>query len=171
MGAMIRKLEATIEPISAEHIEGFHAAFDTVARERRFLTFLAAPPLEDTRRFVLSSLAKGNPHFIALVDGKVIGWCDIIRHGFPSHAHRGSLGMGLLPDHRGCGIGTRLIEAALQTAWESDFTRIELSVHADNGSATALYERSGFVREGLVRDAFQVDGVYRDAISMAIIRR
>lgn len=171
MGAMTHKSEANIEPISAEHIEGFHAAFDAVARERRFLTFLEAPPLADTRHFVLSSVARGNPHFIALASRKVIGWCDIVRHGFPSHAHRGSLGMGLLSEYRGAGVGARLIEAALQKAWESDFTRVELSVHADNSSALALYERFSFVREGVVRDAFQVDGVYRDAVSMAIIRR
>jgi RimJ/RimL family protein N-acetyltransferase len=44
-------------------------------------------------------------------------------------------------------------------------------VHADNARAISLYERVGFVREGIVRDAVCVDGEYRDAITMALIRR
>jgi RimJ/RimL family protein N-acetyltransferase len=44
-------------------------------------------------------------------------------------------------------------------------------VHADNARAIALYERIGFVREGVARDAVFVDGQYRDAISMARVDR
>ncbi len=38
----------TIEPIREAHIEGFHQALDTVSRERRYLAFLEAPPLDST---------------------------------------------------------------------------------------------------------------------------
>lgn len=158
-----------IQPMLAHHIEGFHRAFDAVARERRFLTFLEAPSLEDTRAFVLASLAKRNPHVVAVAGETVVGWCDIQRHGFPAHAHRGSLGMGLTVPYRGRGLGQRLIEAALERAWETGLTRVELSVHADNTSAVALYRTAGFVEEGLVRNAFLADGVYRDALMMALI--
>ncbi|WP_325058577.1 GNAT family N-acetyltransferase [Rhizobium mongolense] len=48
-----------------------------------------------------------HPQFVAVKDGEVVGWCDIRRHFFPSHAHRGSLGMGIIPAHRGLGLGLR----------------------------------------------------------------
>lgn len=70
------------------------------------------------------------------------------------HAHRGSVGMGLIPEFRGRGLGLRLIDAALQQAWEWGLSRVELSVHADNTAAITLYEKVGFKREGLIRDAF-----------------
>jgi hypothetical protein len=35
--------------IAEEHIPGFRDALDVVAREKKFLAFLEAPPLEDTR--------------------------------------------------------------------------------------------------------------------------
>lgn len=159
-----------IQPMSAHHVDSFHRAFDAVARERRFLTFLEAPSLEDTRAFVAASLSKGNPHVVAVAAETVVGWCDIQRHSFPAHAHRGSLGMGLTAPYRGKGLGQQLVAAALKRAWEIGLTRIELSVHADNTSAVALYRKMGFAEEGLVRCAFLADDIYRDAIMMAIIQ-
>jgi hypothetical protein len=37
--------------------------------------------------------------------------------------------------------------------------------------STPYYDKAGFVREGVVRDAVLIDGEYRDAIAMALIRR
>lgn len=158
-----------ILPIASEHIEGFHKALDTVAREREYLTLLEAFPLEETRDFVLGMIAKGNPQFVALTGSDVVGWCDISRHTFPSHAHAGHLGMGIMPSYRGQGLGRRLIEATLQAARDAGIERVELSVHADNSRAIALYEKVGFVREGLARRSVRIDGRYKDAIHMAII--
>jgi RimJ/RimL family protein N-acetyltransferase len=47
--------------------------------------------------------------------------------------------------------------------------RIELDVYAFNPRAQAVYERAGFVREGVRRDALRWDGEYTDAITMAIL--
>jgi len=166
---MIASADILIQPIASEHIEGFHKALDTVARERKYLTLLEAFPLEETRAFVLGMIVKGNPQFVALAGSDVVGWCDISRHTFPSHAHAGHLGMGIIPSYRGQGLGRRLIEATLQAASDTGIERVELSVHADNSRAIALYEKVGFVREGLACRAVRIDGHYKDAIHMAII--
>jgi RimJ/RimL family protein N-acetyltransferase len=163
--------DATVAPIAPEHVEGFHRAVDTVARERKFLTLLEALPLPETRDFVLNNIKGGNPQFVALARGEVVGCCDIRRHFFSSHAHRGTLGMGIIPAYRGRGLGVRLLNATLKAAFGAGFVRVELDVHADNARAIALYDRVGFVREGTIRDAFFADGEYRDAITMALIRR
>ena len=75
------------------------------------------------------------------------------------------------PSYRGHGIGLRLIQATLAQAQVAGFVRVELDVHADNARAITLYEKVGFVREGVARDAVFVDGEYRDAINMAIVDR
>jgi RimJ/RimL family protein N-acetyltransferase len=157
-----------IRPITAGDIEGFHHAVDVVARERKYLAFLEAPPLASAREFVLENIAKGNPQFVMIADGGVVGWCDIVRQTRPIHAHTGVLGMGLLPAHRGRGHGWKLIEATLHAAKLAGFRRIELTVHADNLRAVALYERVGFVREGIKRRATCIDGRFGDTIMMAI---
>ena len=160
-----------IEPMRLDHVEGYRRALDVVARERKYLTMLEAQSEPDTLQFVKSNLENGNPMLVALAGREVVGWCDVRREFFPSRAHRGTLGMGLLPEWRGRGLGQRLLEATLGQARRSGFKRIELDVHADNQRAIALYEKAGFVREGLLRNASLIDGVFRDAILMAIVER
>lgn len=160
-----------IAPIRLEHVDGYRRALDSVARERRHLALLEAPSEAECRRFVEHNLVNANPMMIALAGEDVIGWCDIRRHAFPSRAHRGTLGMGLVSEWRGRGVGSALIDATLSEALRLGFQRIELDVNADNSRARALYEKAGFVREGVARDASLIDGVYRDAIVMAIVKR
>lgn len=161
--------DISILPIASEHIEGFHKALDTVARERSYLRMFEAFPLEEIRAFVLGMIKDGKPQFVAVAGGDVVGWCDIRRHPFPSDAHAGTLGMGIIPPYRGQGLGRRLIEATLLAARNVGIERVELSVHADNERAIALYEKVGFVREGLARRSVRIDGRYKDTIHMAII--
>lgn len=116
-----------------------------------------------------ASLANGNPHFVALADAEVVGWCDIRRQSFPSAAHRGALGMGVVSSYRGQGLGIRLLMAAVAKAREAGLARIEFEVRADNARAIALYDKFGFVREGFARRAVCVDGEYFDAVDMAMI--
>lgn len=84
-----------IVPISHEHIESFHRTLDFVARERRYLAFLEAPPLDEVGAYVLNNIAKGYPHWVVLSEGEVVGWCDIVPKSRPVHAHVGVLGMAL----------------------------------------------------------------------------
>jgi RimJ/RimL family protein N-acetyltransferase len=160
-----------IAPIVPEHIESYRRALDIVARERRYLTLYEAFPLPETRAFALGLMEKGDPMFVALANGEVVGWCDIQRHPFSAHSHRGTLGMGLIPDYRGRGVGARLMDQTVSQAFAAGFVRIELNVRADNLRAVRLYEKAGFVREGVLRDAVFVDGEFHDAIAMALIDR
>jgi ribosomal protein S18 acetylase RimI-like enzyme len=73
--------------------------------------------------------------------------------------HVATLGMSVRADARGQGVGSALLEAALEWAAEHAFTRIELYVYARNARAIALYEKHGFVHEGrrkhFIRDGEQ----------------
>lgn len=160
-----------IVPIERRHIAGFRDVLDGVTRERRYLAFLEAPPLAEVRRFVLNGLRNGAPAFVAMDDGRVVGWCDVIRKLRPTTAHSGVLGMGVAASHRGRAVGSRLIAATLETALARGFTRIELTVRTDNVAAIALYRRCSFENEGLLRRYLLVDGVYYDALQMARLAR
>jgi ribosomal protein S18 acetylase RimI-like enzyme len=158
-----------IVPITEEHIESFHQTLDFVARERRYLAFLEAPPIDSTRAFILNHIRQRYPQFVAISAGEVVGWCDVTPKSRPIYAHCGVLGMGLLPRFRKQGIGTRLILRTLHAARARGLSRVELSVREDNASAIALYEKVGFVTEGLQRNGVLVDGVYENVVEMAIL--
>jgi ribosomal protein S18 acetylase RimI-like enzyme len=158
-----------IVPIAQDHIEGFHRALDFVARERRYLSFLEAPPLEQVGAFVLDNISHGYPQLVAVSAGQVIGWCDVVPKPRPIYAHAGVLGMGLLPEFRGQGLGGRLIQQTLAAARAFGLNRVELSVRENNAGAIALYKRVGFEIEGLQRNATRVEGVYENVVLMATL--
>jgi ribosomal protein S18 acetylase RimI-like enzyme len=158
-----------VVPMSEEYIDGFRAVLDSVARERRYLTFLEAPPLEEARRFVRRNIREGYVQYVALVEDKVVGWCDALPIDRPTRAHTGVLGIGVLAEFRARGIGTALIRETLKKARASGLTRIELSVREGNASVIGLYERFGFVHEGVQRKAIRMDGKYENLICMGLL--
>ncbi|HEU4924444.1 MAG TPA: GNAT family N-acetyltransferase [Burkholderiales bacterium] len=158
-----------VVPIAEEHIEGFWAALDSVARERRYLNFLEAPPFEECRKFVAQNIRRGHPQHVALAAERVVGWCDVLPIDRPIRAHTGVLGLAVLAALRGRGIGTALLHATLERARAVGLTRIELSLRENNKRVVGLYERFGFVHEGIQRNAIRVDGAYESLICMGLI--
>jgi len=159
--------EPEICPMTPAHIESFHRTLDMVARERRYLAFLQAPPLESTRAFVLALIKRGCPQYVAVAAGEVVGWCDVTPKDQPIYAHTGVLGIGLLPPYRGRGIGTKLMTTALAAAQAAGLHRVELTVRGTNRAAIVLYRKMGFEVEGCFRDAVEIDGVYENVLAMA----
>jgi putative acetyltransferase len=109
-------------------------------------------------------------HLGAVIDGKLIGVSFLGRQE-NRRAHVGTVGMGVHDAWQGRGAGSALMAAMLDVAdrWLG-LRRIELTVYADNARAIGLYERYGFVREGLHRDFAYRDGAFVDALAMARLR-
>jgi len=156
-----------VVPMRRELLDGYHSALDVVARERRWLAMVEAPPIERVATFVDEMLAKGWPQLVALDGSSVVGWCDVIPMRLEGFRHSGGLGMGLLAAHRGRGLGGRLLDATLRASRDIGIARVHLEVYADNLAAIRLYERHGFEREGLKRRARILDGREDDLVLMA----
>jgi ribosomal protein S18 acetylase RimI-like enzyme len=77
-------------------------------------------------------------------------------------AHVGCLvGMYVLPEHRGQGLGAALLDAALTHARSlGDIRYVYLGVTEGNAGAAALYRTRGFVTYGLEPDYLQINGAY-----------
>ncbi|MBD3206832.1 GNAT family N-acetyltransferase [Candidatus Bathyarchaeota archaeon] len=162
-------IDARIVPISEEYIEGFHNCLETVAGERKYLGYVKAPSLEQTRETVLSSIQRNIPQYIALLNDEVIGWCEVLPNKGEGFTHSGKIDtMGVLPNYRGQGIGKKLIDATLSAAEKFSIERVELLVYASNFAAINFYEKIGFVCEGKKRKARKLDGEYDDIHIMAI---
>jgi len=160
-----------IVPIAEQHIPSFRATVDVVARERKYLAFLEAPPIEEVTRFVLGNIERGYPQFVVLSRRMIAGWCDVIPNRTRViYSHGGTLGIGLLPDFRGRGIGHRLMQQTIDAAFAFGLTRVELTVREGNANAIALYKSLGFETEGLHRNAVCIEGKYENLYSMALLR-
>ena len=80
------------------------------------------------------------------------------------------MGIGLLPDFRGRGIGRRLMQQTIEAAFAFGLTRVELTVREGNANAIALYKSLGFETEGLHRNAVCIGGQYENLYSMALLK-
>lgn len=70
----------------------------------------------------------------------------------------------------GKGYGTEAIQMILAHGFDTlKLHRIALDVYAFNPRAIHVYEKVGFQREGVLRDALYYDGQFHDAIMMSIL--
>lgn len=166
----VQAMTTRITSLTEAHFTELYAVLDAVAREKRFLALTQAPPLAEAHAFFRECIDEDRPHFVALLDDAVVGWCDVLPAFGQARAHIGTLGIGLLPSARHRGLGRQLMVAAIDKAWCQGQTRIELTVRVDNSNARRLYERLGFRHEGLQRQAFRVDGQFIDCQAMALLR-
>jgi ribosomal protein S18 acetylase RimI-like enzyme len=158
-----------IRAIRKEDASELRKVLDAVARERRYLGRLEAPPEDKFCAFVESIVESGHTQHVAEEDGRIVGWCDVLPGTVSAGtAHIGHLGMGVLKNFRGGGIGRRLAEATIKKARALGLEKIELSVYSSNDAAIALYRNLGFREEGRKVRGRLVDGIYDDVLLLAL---
>lgn len=108
----------------------------------------------------------GSLVLLAFVNDELIG--EITLSAQPRRfSHTAELGICVVQDWCGRGIGTRLMEAALSWARQSDRLRsIFLSVNRENQGAIRLYERFGFVQYGFYEANSFYNDSYHDTVLM-----
>jgi RimJ/RimL family protein N-acetyltransferase len=123
----------------------------------------------DERRF-LKALRR-YPHAAVFVaereDGTLVGRLSVGRDPHPASAHVADVGLMVAFDARRQGVGTALLQAAVEWAREAGICKLELHVFPWNEAAIALYETFGFEREGFRKGHYRRGGEFVDAILMA----
>lgn len=123
--------------------------------------------------YLRTQLKKQDQVFLSIVEkasGRHIGSTGL--HGInPVHRH---CTFGLLIGDRtawGKGYGTETTRLMVDYAFRKlNLNRVELHVFSYNTRAIAVYEKAGFVREGVLRQYQYHDGAYHDDIVMSVIR-
>lgn len=133
---------------------------------------LPFPSVESWRKR-LAEPAEGSFRLVACVDEEVVGQLQLGTFpNSPRRRHVGRIGMGVRDDYQGQGVGTALVQAAVDLAdnW-LNLRRLELEVYTDNDPAVRLYQRFGFVIEStLVQFAYRA-GQYVDVYAMARLKQ
>lgn len=156
-----------VRPAAPADADALAALGRAVAAEgERWLTYDRSP--SDERRNVKSVRRDPNAAvFVAETPSGVVGRISILRDGNPYSNHVAELGLMVAASERRRGIGTALIEEALNWARAAGVTKVELHVFPHNEPAIALYRKLGFREEGQRQHHYRIDGRYVDAILMA----
>jgi RimJ/RimL family protein N-acetyltransferase len=102
-------------------------------------------------------------------DHRLVGTCQLLAIDQRHRSAELQIRIGE-PDARGRGLGTEAVGLLLRHAFDDlGLGRVALHVLASNERAIATYERTGFVREGVLREAAFVDGRREDVVVMALL--
>ncbi|MEI8105044.1 MAG: GNAT family N-acetyltransferase [Actinomycetes bacterium] len=126
----------------------------SVADERRYIRALRRHP--------------GATLIVAADDEQIVGRLSLSRDPHPASRHVADLGLMVAASHRRRGIATALLQTAERWAQGAGVTKLELHVFPHNDAAIALYEKVGYIREGLRRSQYRrQNGEHVDALLMA----
>ncbi len=109
--------------------------------------------------------------YVALINGVIVGNLGLQVFPSPRRRHAGTFGMGVKDNEIGKGIGSKLVETAIDLSdnW-LNLKRLELTVFADNTRALKLYEKFDFQIEGEAKAYAFRNGEYISAYHLARIK-
>lgn len=83
-----------------------------------------------------------------------------------------SFGYWLSPDYEGKGIVVRSVKVLIDYAFKNlELNRIEISCAEDNLRSRALPEKLGFIKEGVLRDNYYLNGCLHNLIVYSLLKR
>ena len=112
---------------------------------------------------------------LAVVDRVTGAWAgEVVINEWEPDNRSCSFRIALGPGGRDRGLGTEatrlIVDHVFDQIDDPPVHRLSLEVYDFNARGIAVYEKVGFRREGVLRDALHWNGEFRDAIVMSIIR-
>lgn len=108
---------------------------------------------------------------LATTEDSVVGLATVTTDTDPAIAHIGEIGLSLLKDYWGLGLGTTMLkELILWSRTSTDLIRLDIKVQSHNERAIALYNKVGFSYEGTLRRAVLTkDNTFADVDMMGYL--
>jgi len=166
--------EVCIRPRQLEDAPAVMAYMDAIfADDRYFMTTAAEAQEWKTAELINKRTAEliENPNGLLLVtveNGRILSTSDIEGGTKIRNRHVGKVGISVLPEYSGNGLGTAIMQIMIDwAAAHPVIEKLALGVWEKNTPAIRLYEKMGFVEEGRkVREVKYADGTYDDLICM-----
>lgn len=161
-----------VRKIKAEDAAGFIALNQELAKETKLMMRELEECITDVavvEKMIESFHKKGDFFYVAEVNEKMIGFTMAMKESLNRTKHRAYVVIGIRQAYQGQGIGGRLFDQLDKWAHEQSLRRLELTVMVHNEVGIALYEKKGFMVEGVKKDSMCVDGEYVDEYYMGRI--
>jgi RimJ/RimL family protein N-acetyltransferase len=157
-----------VEDDAAELLEMLRQA----SEETDYLSFTGGLGISlDEERAYLRSLDESTSGTMlkAVVDGVIAGSASITRGKGVRFRHAGDIGVAVLREHWGRGVGRALMQGIVSEGQRLGLRRLALKVRVDYLRAIALYESLGFRHEGRLIGAFAVGDTLYDDLQMGLL--
>lgn len=164
------EITLSLKPLEQEDLAFIHA----INNNYSIMSYWFEEPYESFAE--LESLYNKHIHddterrFIITNEKEYVGLIELVELDY---IHRkGELQIIISPAFQGNGYSKQAIFKALQYAFQIlNLHKVYLIVSNYNEKALHIYEKMGFVREGVLREEFYVNGAYQDATRMSMFKR
>jgi RimJ/RimL family protein N-acetyltransferase len=155
-----------VRPAAESDLDAVIETFWSVAAEGRWIGTEVPFDRDKRRADLIASIGSDSASLVvAEVDGQVVGHIGV--HLAPYGV--ADIGMAIIDGYRGKGIGTSLLEAAIDWARAAGAHKVYLEVWPHNEAGIALYRKLGFEQEGRKKRHYRrANGEIWDAILMGL---
>ena len=161
-----------IRKIQIEDADNYLDMLLNLDKETKFMMFEPGERPSDiniVKNIIEKSVNGDDLILVATDEENIVGFLSLERGEYKRIRHTGHVVVGIREKYRGMGIGSELFSKMDTWAIENKITRLELSVICSNTISKHLYEKNGFIVEGIKKNAMIIDDKYVDVFSMAKI--
>ena len=110
------------------------------------------------------------PIWVVEGEGEVIGWLSLSEFfdRRPAYHATAEIGVYVREDHRGGGLGRRLVEEAIRRGPDLGLKTLTAGAFAHNDASIRLFEKMGFREWARFPRVAELDGVERDLVVLGL---
>jgi len=124
---------------------------------------------EQEREFIRrANTTDRNTFVLGIIDDEIVSVANVSTSTRTRLQYVGEIGISVLKKYWHIGVGTAVMHFIIDWAGEVGLRKLNLSVRSDHKAGIALYEKVGFVREGLRTRTMCIDGEFVDTIDMGL---
>jgi ribosomal protein S18 acetylase RimI-like enzyme len=142
-----------LRPSDAESLGEF---FERLAADPASSHFHPHPLTSEHARGLAGGVERKDVYLVAVQSERVVGYSML--RGWDEGYDIPAFGVAVDCEARGRGVGSMLLDAAIQAARDRGASRVMLKVYPENAGAKRLYDSRGFQFEARTPDGLQLVG-------------
>jgi L-amino acid N-acyltransferase YncA len=158
-------MEIIIRKATVNDAESITDIWKIISSERIYSAIDEPFSLEEEKQY-LSGLSDREGVFLAIVDGKVVGFQTVDKWAkyANSFSHVGHIGTYIVPGYRGKGIADKLAVHNFNWARNNGYKKFVIYVRETNSLGIKFYKKLGFKQVGVLKKQVKIDNKYEDEI-------
>jgi len=159
--------QVILRPVQSEDAEQIIHAVAQIIESGTYIQKEAPRSLEEEQSFIDKMVQLDNMYIAAVINDEIVGIARVIRGELEMKRHIGLFRTWLVNSAQGKGIGSKIMSYTIKWCQIHQLHKLCLTVFASNELAHKLYERFGFIQEGVQKEQVKINGSYEDEILMA----